>query len=75
MNRLLLPLFCLLTNSLVSQVTEGFSDRIDTSKGINFENNLSWEQVKEKAKAENKYIFVDCYATWCGPCKAMDKEV
>ncbi len=23
----------------------------------------------------NKYIFVDCYATWCGPCKSMDKEV
>ncbi len=47
----------------------------DTSKGIHFEQGLSWDQIKAKAKAENKYIFVDCYATWCGPCKLMDKEV
>ena len=25
----------------------------------------------EKAKAENKLLFVDCYTTWCGPCKLM----
>jgi thioredoxin-related protein len=44
-------------------------------QGIQFESGLSWEQVKSKAKQENKYIFMDCYATWCGPCKIMDKEV
>jgi thiol-disulfide isomerase/thioredoxin len=44
-------------------------------KGINFTEGLTWEQVKAKAKKENKYIFVDCYATWCGPCKVMDKYV
>jgi len=44
------------------------------AKGIRFEQGLSWAQVKAKAKAENKYIFMDCYATWCGPCKLMDKE-
>jgi thioredoxin-related protein len=44
-------------------------------KGITFETTLSWEQAKAKAKAENKYIFVDCYATWCAPCKKMDKDV
>jgi thioredoxin-related protein len=44
-------------------------------KGIKFEKGLSWEQVLAKAKAENKYLFVDCFATWCGPCKLMDKEV
>ncbi|HTD99039.1 MAG TPA: thioredoxin family protein [Mucilaginibacter sp.] len=47
----------------------------DKNKGIKFEQGLSWEQVKAKAKAENKYIFVDCYATWCGPCKEMDRDV
>src|SRR5882724_2814275 len=45
------------------------------AQGINFEQSLSWEQVKAKAKAENKYIFVDCYATWCVPCKNMEKNV
>jgi thioredoxin-related protein len=44
------------------------------NKGIQWTTDLSWEQVKRKAKQENKYIFVDCYATWCGPCKQMDKE-
>ena len=43
-------------------------------KGIRFEQ-LSWERVIAKAKAEHKYIFLDCYATWCGPCKLMDANV
>jgi len=43
-------------------------------KGIQFVQNLSWQQVLEKAKAENKYIFIDCFATWCGPCKEMDRS-
>ena len=21
------------------------------------------------AKAENKLVFMDCYTSWCGPCK------
>jgi thioredoxin-related protein len=45
------------------------------SQGIFFERNLSWQQILEKAQKENKYVFVDCYATWCGPCKLMDKNV
>jgi thioredoxin-related protein len=44
-------------------------------KGIQFEHRLSWQQVKEKAKKENKYLFVDCYTTWCAPCKQMASEV
>jgi thioredoxin-related protein len=47
----------------------------ETSHGINWTEGLTWEQVKQKAKQENKYIFVDAYATWCGPCKLMDKYV
>jgi len=44
-------------------------------KGINWTTGLSWQQVKAKAKKENKYIFVDAYATWCKPCKEMDMKV
>jgi thiol:disulfide interchange protein len=31
--------------------------------------------VLEQAKAEKKAVFVECFATWCGPCKMMDKQV
>ena len=37
---------------------------------INFEHG-TWSEIKAKAKAENKLIFVDAYTTWCGPCKWM----
>lgn len=52
-----------------------FSQEDTSSKGIKWTTGLSWEEMKQKAKAENKYIFVDCFATWCVPCKAMDKDV
>ncbi len=29
------------------------------------------QQGLERAKSENKLLFVDCYTTWCGPCKMM----
>jgi thioredoxin-related protein len=44
------------------------------AQGISFETS-DWASVKNKAKAENKLIFVDVYTTWCGPCKLMDKHV
>ena len=44
-------------------------------KGIRFEHNLTWSDIAAKAKAEKKYIFVDCYTTWCGPCKYMTKNI
>jgi thiol-disulfide isomerase/thioredoxin len=44
-------------------------------KGMHFEHNTSWEKVLVKAKAENKYIFVDCFTTWCGPCKMMSSTI
>lgn len=35
----------------------------------------SWAEIKAKAKAENKLIFLDAYTEWCGPCKWMAKNV
>src|ERR1700750_930968 len=43
--------------------------------GIQFAKDSSWQQVLIKAKKESKYIFVDCFATWCGPCRLMDRNV
>ena len=44
-------------------------------KGIHFEHGLSWQQVQAKAKAENKYVFMDCFTTWCGPCRFMSANI
>jgi thioredoxin-related protein len=44
-------------------------------QGIRFKQDISWQQVLTKAKAEHKHVFVDCYATWCSPCKEMDMHV
>ena len=44
------------------------------SQGIIFTEG-DWATIKAKAKQENKMIFADCYTTWCGPCKWMDKNV
>lgn len=42
------------------------------SAQVQFSNDVTWRQVLVKAKAEHKAIFVDCYGTWCAPCKWMD---
>ena len=44
-------------------------------KGIHFEHGLSWQQVQAKAKTENKYVFMDCFTTWCGPCRFMSANI
>ncbi len=46
----------------------------DHSNGMHFTEG-TWDEIKALAKKENKYIFVDAYAVWCGPCKWMAKNV
>jgi len=35
----------------------------------------TWAEALEKAKTENKGIFLAAYASWCGPCKRMANEI
>lgn len=43
--------------------------------GIAFESESSFQEVLCKAQVEKKLVFVDCYTTWCGPCKQMSANV
>lgn len=59
--QLLLISFLIVTLSLFSQ-------------GINFFHG-SFNEALEKAKSENKLVFIDCYTSWCGPCKMLQNNI
>lgn len=44
------------------------------AQGVKFEDK-SLADLLVQAKAEQKLVFIDCYTTWCGPCKRMAAEV
>ena len=46
----------------------------DENEGMDFLEG-SWDDAIYQANAYNKFIFVDAYATWCGPCKKMQSDI
>jgi len=44
------------------------------SQGIDFFHG-EWKDALAEAEKEDKLLFVDAYAQWCGPCKRMAREV
>lgn len=47
---------------------------LSLSAQINFREG-SFAEALEAAKSENKLVFMDCYTSWCGPCKALAKDI
>ncbi|HWB28204.1 MAG TPA: thioredoxin family protein [Chitinophagaceae bacterium] len=33
-----------------------------------------WDKALKAAKTQKKLVFLDIYATWCGPCKMLKKN-
>ena len=44
------------------------------AQGIEFEHG-TFAEALDKAKTTNKMVFMDCYTSWCGPCKKLAKNV
>ncbi|MDP3667001.1 MAG: thioredoxin family protein [Sediminibacterium sp.] len=70
-----IPLFALLV--LVAVIVFAFlpkdDTKIDNSKGIQFIES-DWKKALEEAKKQHKLIFLDAYASWCGPCKMLKRK-
>lgn len=47
---------------------------LHTIAQVKFEKD-TWKETLAKAKQQNKPIFLDIYASWCGPCKELDQKV
>ena len=65
-------LFVLFAGSLMLVAFAWNVDDPNLKTSIQF-SDARWEEVLAKAKSENKIIFVDIYATWCGPYKLLKK--
>lgn len=57
------------TGIVFGQQTEAVTSG-SSAQEIVFSNNR-WKEVVAEAKRSDKYIFVDAYASWCGPCKLL----
>lgn len=52
----------------------GIISRAQAQESIDFKN-VSFSEALILAKESNKPIFIDCYTSWCMPCKKMDQTV
>lgn len=68
-----ITLFVLILATLVMAFGFSYNNRDYKNSGIVFFEG-TWEEALQKAKAEKKLIFLDAYASWCGPCKMMKRR-
>ncbi len=46
----------------------------ESAEGIQFFHG-TFKEALAKAKKENKKVMMDCFTTWCGPCKVLKSKV
>ncbi|MFD2932697.1 thioredoxin family protein [Spirosoma flavum] len=68
------PTNAALHSSKLNRIGDGKRTPGNKADGIQF-TEASWKDILKKAKAEKKVIFLDAYASWCGPCKLLQKNV
>ena len=63
---LLLAAICFCFGGLRAQEAEG---------GVKFVEGKTFNEALAMAKESGKLLFVDCYTSWCGPCRMMATKV
>ncbi len=48
---------------------------VDEDRGIKFSGDSLLSTALERSAKEGKLIFMDCYTSWCGPCKYLAKNI
>ena len=71
--KLLPSIFALVCGIILTSSTP-FNETDPNEAGIVFFEG-TWSEAQEAAKAEGKPIFLDAYASWCGPCKVLKSRV
>ena len=54
--------------------TEKHRDKFDIPMAVKFEK-TDFNSALAKAKTENKYVFIDFYTAWCGPCLKFTQNI
>lgn len=50
--------------------------KAQTTEGMKFcKEGTKFAEAVAQAKAEKKMVFLDCYTSWCGPCKMMARDI
>jgi thiol-disulfide isomerase/thioredoxin len=48
---------------------------LSKAQGIEFQHGKTFQEILDMAQAQNKLVFMDCYTSWCGPCKRLSALV
>jgi thioredoxin-related protein len=62
--------FALMPKSKTKAISNSYNEK---REGIQFIEG-DWKKALAEAKKQNKLIFLDAYASWCGPCKLLKRN-
>jgi len=60
---------------MISVAAQNTGTKEVTESGVIQFNTASWNEILASAKEENKPVFLDISASWCGYCKRMKSKV